>query len=38
MDYLGLVKAVDRLGESVVIAVTDAPYGGSMPASAKLSV
>jgi hypothetical protein len=28
VDYLGLVKTVDRLGECVVVAVADAADGG----------
>ena len=27
MDYFGLVEAVDRLGEGVVVAVADAAHG-----------
>lgn len=37
MDDLGLVKTVDRFGESIVVAVADAA-DGSTPASAKRSV
>jgi hypothetical protein len=38
VDDLGLVKAVDRFGQGVVIAVTDAATDGSIPASARRSV
>ena len=38
VDHLGLVKAIDRLGQRVVIAVADASTDGSIPASASRSV
>ena len=38
VDHLGLVKAIDRLGQSVVIAIADTADRGSMPASARRSV
>ena len=38
MDDLGLVKTVDRLGESIVITVADAATEGSTPASTNRSV
>jgi hypothetical protein len=38
VDHLGLEQTVDRLGERVVVAVSDAATDGSRPASSKRSV
>ena len=38
MDDLGLVEAVDRFGQGLVVAVADTPTEGSRPASARRSV
>jgi hypothetical protein len=41
MDELGLVEAVDRLGQSVVVAITDAAdlgFDGGIGASVRRSV
>ena len=38
VDHLGFVKTIDRLGQSVVIAVATLPTDGSIPALARRSV
>jgi hypothetical protein len=38
MDELGLIEAIDRLGESVVVGIATLPTEGSTPASARRSV